>query len=101
MEMILWIAIGALAGAVASFAFRGAGGGIGTLSSVAVGCVAALLGALAIDAVVGAGVRVRVTLSSGSSFASFGFGLAPALAAAIAAVAVLVGLERAKRRSAR
>jgi hypothetical protein len=40
-------------------------------------------------------------LSSGSSFASFGFGLAPALAAAIAAVAVLVGLERAKRRSAR
>jgi len=101
MDLILWIAIGASAGAVASFAFRAAGGGSGMLINVVVGCVAAVLGGLAIDAVIGAVARVRVSIISGSSYASVTFGLAPALAAAIAAVAVLVGLERAKRRSAR
>jgi uncharacterized membrane protein YeaQ/YmgE (transglycosylase-associated protein family) len=100
METILWIAIGALAGLVAAFAFPAAGG-IGTLSSVAVGCVAALAGALAMDAVVGDGPHVRLTISSGSSFASVGFDLAPALAAAIAAVAVLASLQRVRRRSVR
>jgi uncharacterized membrane protein YeaQ/YmgE (transglycosylase-associated protein family) len=100
METILWLTIGALAGAVAAFAFP-ATRGIGTLRSVAVGCVAALAGALAIDAVVGAVARVRVSIISSQAHASVIFGLAPAVAAAIVAIAVLVSLGRLKHDPAR
>jgi uncharacterized membrane protein YeaQ/YmgE (transglycosylase-associated protein family) len=100
MEVIVWLTVGALTGAVAALAFP-AGGPIGTLRSMAVGCVAALAGALAMDTVVGAIARVRVSIVSGQAYATVWFSLAPAIAAAIAAIAVLVLLARVKRDPAR
>lgn len=95
MEAILWLAIGALSGVVAAIAFP-TEGRVGMLRSAAIGCAAALAGALAVNAVVGAIARVRVSIVSGQTYATVMFGLAPAIAAAIAAIAVLTLLARFK-----
>ena len=98
METLLWIAIGILAGAVAAFAFP-ALSGMGPLGSVAIGSIAALVGAFMVDAVVGDVARVRLSIITRDAFGAVAFGLAPALAAGIVAVATLASIERLKRRA--
>jgi uncharacterized membrane protein YeaQ/YmgE (transglycosylase-associated protein family) len=98
METLLWIVIGGLAGAVAAFAFPGFSG-MGPLGSVAIGSIAALVGAFVVDAIVGDVARVRVAIITSDAFGAVVFGLAPALAAGVAAVATLASIERVKRRA--
>ena len=98
METLLWIAIGALAGAVAAFAFP-AFSRMGPVSSVVIGSIAALAGALVVDALVGDVARVRLSIVTGDAFGAVAFGLAPALAAGVVSVATLASIERVKRRA--
>ena len=97
METIFWLSIGALAGAIAAFAFPGAKGPA-IVRGVAVGCAAALAGGLAIDALLGTVARVRVSIVSSQAHTTVIFGLAPALGAAIAAIVVLVVIGRTNPR---
>ena len=97
MEAFLWIVIGALAGAAGSLAMRGSRNA--RLGAILAGAVAALVGGLIVDALIGDVARVRVTFIRGDSLGIVGFGLAPAVAASLAAVVAIVALQRGRPQS--
>jgi hypothetical protein len=72
---------------------------MGPLGSVAIGSIAALVGAFVVDGLFGDVARVRLSIVTGDAFAAVAFGLAPAIAAGVAAVATLASIERLKRRA--
>jgi hypothetical protein len=93
MELLIWITLGALAGGVAMLALP-TGARARKLGRVAAGVVAAVLGGLVVNAVLGDLAQVRVIVTTDNGYGSFRFGLAPAIGAAAAALILLVGLQR-------
>jgi hypothetical protein len=91
MDLVVWIALGAVIGLIAWIGFVGVKR-MGVFVCVAIGVAAALLGGLATASLLGDIASVRVSINTGGSFAVAAFGLGPFLVAGAAAlVALIVG----------
>lgn len=93
MELLTWIAVGALAGGVASLTLPTAGR-VGKLGRIAAGVAAAVVAGLVVNAVFGDIAHIRVLVITRNTYGTFSFGLAPLVGASVAALMVLVSLQR-------